>query len=95
MIIKIKINKNKKALKNTLEVRVQRKKELDQEMTQIYHFFENRIMCKKIRRIHPYYKITSQNPAIMLSLISSLQELIPDIYFSSNDIIDLNGLKDT
>jgi hypothetical protein len=31
----------------------------------------------------------------MLSLISSLQELNPDIYFSSNDIIDLNGLKDT
>lgn len=92
MIIKIKVNKEKKALKNTLEIQVQRKKELDQEMSQIFQFFESRITRKKIRRIHPYYKITSQNPAIMLSLISSLQELIPDIYFSSNDIIDLESL---
>lgn len=91
MIIKVKIVKQKKkAKKNSIELWVQRKKELDQDISQIFQFFESQLDYKNVRRIYPYYKITSKNPALILSLISSLQELIPEIYFNNNNKVELN-----
>ena len=82
LIIKIKIKpKNRNIIRNTIELWVQRRKELDQDLKSLFQFFENQLNYKKIRRFHPYFKITSQNPAMILSLISSLQELIPDVFF--------------
>jgi len=86
MIVKVKIKKKKKDIKNSIEVWVQRKKELDQDLAQIFQFFKTQLIYKTIRRIHSYYKITSANPAMILSLISSLQELIPEIYFNNNKV---------
>jgi len=88
MIVKIKIKQHKKPKKNSIEVWVQRKKELDQDLSQIFQFFENNLISKNIRRLHPYYKITSDNPAMILSLISSLQELIPEIFFSNENKVE-------
>ncbi|TFG18038.1 MAG: hypothetical protein EU531_01530 [Promethearchaeota archaeon] len=91
MIIKVKIVKQKKkAKKNSIELWVQRKKELDQDISQIFQFFESQLDYKNVRRIYPYYKITSNNPAMILSLLSSLQELIPEIYFNNDNTVQLN-----
>jgi hypothetical protein len=89
MIVKIKVHNNRKTNVNYIEVWVQRKKELDQDLVQIFQFFEDQITYKSIRRFHPYFRITSDNPAMLLSLISSLQELITEIFFNDDKTIKL------
>ena len=90
MIIKIKIKQKKKASKNSIDLWVQRKKGLDHDLAQIFQFFEGQLIFKDVRQLHPYYKITSDNPAMILSLISSLQELIPEIFFNNDNKVELN-----
>ena len=90
MLVKIKIKQKKKSTRNSIELWIQRKKELDNDIVQLFQFFQNQLIYKNIRLIHPYYKITSKNPAMILSLISSIQELIPDIYFSGDNSVELN-----
>ena len=90
MIVKIKIKQKKKTKSNTIEVWVQRKKELDKDLSQIFQFFESQLIYKSVRKLHPYYKITSNSPAMILSLISSLQELITEIFFNTNNKVELN-----
>lgn len=90
MLVKIKIKQKKKSTRNSIELWIQRKKELDDDIVQLFQFFQNQLIYKNKRLIHPYYKITSKNPAMILSLISSIQELIPDIYFSGDNSVELN-----
>jgi hypothetical protein len=90
MLVKVKIKQRKKSAGNSIELWIQRKKELDEEIVQLFQFFQNQLIYKNIRLIHPYYKITSKNPAMILSLISSIQELIPEIYFSDDNNVELN-----
>ena len=90
MLVKVKIKQRKKSAKNSIELWIQRKKELDKDIIQLFQFFQNQLTYKNIRLIHPYYKITSKNPAMILSLISSIQELIPEIYFCDDNNVELN-----
>ena len=90
MLVKIKIKQRKKSVRNSIELWIQRKKELDNDIVQLFQFFEKQLTYKNKRLIHPYYKITSKNPAMILSLISSIQELIPEIYFSGDNSVELN-----
>ena len=90
MILKIKIKQKKKANINSMEVWIQRNKELDQDLAQIFQFFENQLIYKEIRRILPYFKITSENPAMLFSLITTLQELIAEIFFNNDNKVKLN-----
>jgi hypothetical protein len=90
MILKVKIKPIDKGLKNTIEVWVERNKELDLEVAQLFQFFETQLSIKKVRRFNPYFKITSSNPAMILSLISSLQELISEIYFRNEENLEID-----
>ena len=94
MIIKTKIKFNKKENKRVLLVWIQKYKEIDKDIQDILNFFKDQITYTLINRIHLYYKITSNNPAIMLSLISSVQDLIAESYFNTEESIEFQELVD-
>ena len=85
MILKLKIKSNIKTKKKQIFVWIEKNKEFKEDIQQLVQFFKDQIQVKKRLGIHIYYKITSDNPAIMLSLLTTVQELIPDIYFNPND----------
>jgi hypothetical protein len=89
MIIKLKIRQNKKINRNDIYAWVQRHEDFKSDIEQIFQFFQDQLNYKKIWRFHKYYKITSENPAIMISFISTIQDLIPEIYFKSEESIDI------
>jgi len=89
MILKVKIQNNKIKKKNKrITVWIQKKIEFGEDLKQLFQFFEENIQVSKQIRLHKYYKVTSENPAILLSLISTINELIPEIYFSSENPIE-------
>ena len=86
MILKLKIKSNK--ADNRIVVWIQKNTKVERDLLQIFDFFKENIKISQIRVIHKYYKISSENPAIMMSLISSIHEIIPDVYFPSEDLIE-------
>ena len=79
MILKVKIQNNKIKKKNKrITVWIQKYKELEEDLKELFQFFKENIQVSKQIRLHKYYKVTSENPAILLSLISTINELIPD-----------------
>ena len=85
MIIKLKIASTKK--NNSIVVWIQRNTKFERDLLQIFDFFKENIKISHFRIIHRYYKISSENPAIMMSLISTIHEIIPEVYFTSEDLI--------
>ena len=94
MIIKTKVKFNRKESKKVLIVWIQRHKEIDEDIQDILNFFKDQITYTLINRFHLYYKITSTNSAIMLSLISSVQDLVAESYFNTEGPIELQELVD-
>ncbi|MHA1460723.1 MAG: hypothetical protein ACTSO8_04505, partial [Promethearchaeota archaeon] len=84
-----KIKSNNKTKKKQIFVWIEKNKAFKEDVQQLIQFFKDQIQVKKRIGRHIYYKITSDNPAIMLSLLTTVQELIPDIYFNSNDSINV------
>jgi hypothetical protein len=85
MIVKLKIANTRK--NNCIVVWIQRNSKFEEDLLQIFDFFKENINISQIRKIHKYYKISSETPAIMISLISSILEIIPEVYFASEDLI--------
>jgi len=81
MILKLKI-KSKKNKGHYLIAWFQREKTTKPDVEQVIKFFKEQIHVSKIWKVHSYYRVTSENPAIIISLFSTLQELIPEIYFN-------------
>ena len=89
MILKVKVHNNKIKKNNKgITVWIQINKELNEDLKQLFQFFKENIQVTKQIRLHKYYKITSENPAILLSLVSTINELIPEIYFISENPIE-------
>ena len=76
MILKLKVKKAKKII-----LWIQTPKQLKEDLNQVFKFFADNISIKKQIRVHRRYKITSENPAILLSLHSTVQDLIPESFF--------------
>ena len=89
MILRLKIKTNNKSKKKQIFVWIEKNKEFKEDVQQLIEFFKDQIQVKTRIGFHIYYKITSDNPAIMLSLLTTVQELIPDIYFNTNDSINV------
>ncbi len=89
MILKLKIKSNNKTKKKQIFVWIEKNKEFKEDVQQLIQFFKEQIQVKKRKGFHIYYKITSEKPAIMLSLLTTVQELIPDIYFNTNQSVDV------
>jgi len=85
MILQLKIKSNK--ADNRIVVWIQRNTKIEGDLLQIFDFFKENVKISQIRAIHKYYKISSENPAIMMSLISTIHEIIPEVYFPSEDLI--------
>ena len=86
MILKLKIKSKRRD--NRIVVWIQRNTKFECDLLQIFDFFKENIRISQIRVIHKYYKISSENPAIMMSLISTIHEIIPEVYFPSEDLIE-------
>ena len=90
MILKLKIkSKHNKNAKNMLITWIQRRKLIESDLLQVLEFFKDQIYVSKIRRLLPFFKITSENPAIIISLFSTLLELIPELYFNDENCMEL------
>ncbi len=89
MILRLKIKTNNKSKKKQIFVWIEKNKEFKEDVQQLIQFFKEQIQVKTKIGFHVYYKITSDNPAIMLSLLTTVQELIPDIYFNTNDSVSI------
>ena len=89
MILRLKIKSNLKTKKKQIFVWIEKNREFKEDVLQLIQFFKDQIQVKTRLGFHMYYKITSENPAIMLSLLTTVQELIPDIYFNSNQSVDV------
>ena len=89
MILKLKIKSNNKTKKQQIFIWIEKNKEFESDVQQLIEFFDTQIQVKTIVGFHLYYKITSDNPAIMLSLLTAIQELIPDIFFNTDESLDL------
>ncbi len=89
MIIKTKVKSNRKDNSKFIVVWIQKHQDFDDDVKAILNFFKDQITYTIITKINVYYKITSNNPAIMLSLVSSIQELIAESYFCTEEPIEL------
>jgi hypothetical protein len=89
MILKLKIKSNHFTNKKHIVVWIQNQKELKSDIDQVLQFFKENIKIKSIYKFHRFYKITSKNPAIMLSLLNTIQELLTEIYFPSDEDVNL------
>ena len=85
MILKLKIKKNTSVKKNQIEVWVQKNKDIEDDIQQLFNFFGDQLTISKTRRILPYYKVSSDKAAILWSFFTTLQEIIPEIYFKNGD----------
>ena len=85
MNIKLKIITEKSSKKKQMVIWIQKHEDIENDIQQIFQFFNEQLDISKIRRILPYYKVTSENPAIMLSFLTTLQEIIPEIYFCNEN----------
>ncbi len=89
MIIKTKFKFNRRNNTKFMIVWIQKHKDFDDDIQDILKFFKDQITYTLIQKIHQHYKITSDNPAIILSLISSIQDLIAESYLNMEESIEL------
>jgi len=89
MIVKLRIKSDKKSKKTKLFVWIQKLADVEKDIQQVIIFYKNDLTVKNIRRYHKYYKITSDSPAIMISLLTTINELIPEMYFNSEDLSNM------
>ncbi|MHA1193777.1 MAG: hypothetical protein ACTSP9_16065 [Promethearchaeota archaeon] len=88
MIIKLKIKIEKSTNKKQIVVWIQRHEDVENDIQQLFQFFKDQMTVVKTRRFFPYYRVSSEKPAIMLSFFTALQEIIPEIYFSNGDSLE-------
>ena len=89
MIVKVKVKTDKKHNKKVIITWIQKHKDFDKDIQEILKFFKDQVNYSIKSRIYEYYRITSNNPAIMLSLISSVHELIAESYFNTEESIEI------
>jgi hypothetical protein len=89
MILKLKIKSIQFTNEKQIVIWIQNQKEHRDDIEQVLQFFKENIKIKTVYVFHKFYKITSKSPAIMLSLLTTIQELIPEIFFPSDDINNL------
>ncbi len=84
MILKVKIKYSKRKGSRKMVIWVSKSNEIISDVKQLLEFFGEKIKALETRRIKPYYKLTSNNPALLLSFLSALQDMFPEIYFDTS-----------
>ena len=93
MILKLKINSNKRKEKKKITAWIQKDKDFNKDIKQIFDFFKNNVKISEKRRFHKFYKVSSENPAIIMSLFSTIHDLIPEIYFTEDSMKNIESLN--
>ena len=78
MIIKLKLRKGLDRKYSDIVAWIQRDTEFEKDMLGILEFFKDNIKISQKTRFHRYYKIKTSNLAVMISLISTILEIIPE-----------------
>ena len=86
MILKLKINRRKKRI----TIWIQKNKDFINDIKQIFQFFKENVKISEKRRYYKYYKVSSDNPVIMMSLFSTAHDLVHEIYFNSETSFERN-----
>ncbi len=89
MKLKLKVKNNKK---RKIVAFIQKDKDFDESIHQLFRFFRNKLRISKLSRFRRYYIVSSENPATILSLFSAVQDLIPDIYFDTEEPLEIEDL---
>ncbi len=92
LILKVKPNKQSK--NNKLIAWIQKDTTFKNDIIQLFKLFKDNIHISKLSKILRYHIVTSENPAIILNLFSSIQELIPEVYFNKEDSIEIDDIID-
>ena len=93
MILRLKIKSVKNANNKQIFAWIQDHKDFREEVKQLLKFFKDQITVKKRIRFHRYFRVTSENPALMLSFLSAIQDTIPEIYFNHSEEVDLEDFQ--
>lgn len=88
MKLKLKIKPNKQFKNKRIVAWIQKHSDFDNDVQQIFQFFKDQIRISKLSKFLRYYIVSSENPAIILSLFSSIQDLIPEIYFNTENLVE-------
>ncbi len=89
MKLKLNIKPNKKIV-----AWIQKNSDFNEEIQQIFKLFKDNIKISKKSKFSRYYVITSENPAIILNIFSSIQESIPEVFFNEDDSIEIEDFID-
>ncbi|MFX0035538.1 MAG: hypothetical protein ACFE9I_07850 [Candidatus Hermodarchaeota archaeon] len=92
LILKIKPKNQSK--KKRIIVWVQKNSELNEDILQFFQIFKEDIQISKLSKILRYYVVTSENPAIILNFLSSIQESIPQVYFNNEIPLEVEDFID-
>ena len=93
MKLKLKIKPNKTFKNKRIIAWIQKHSDFDNDVRQIFQFFKDQIRISKLSKFLRYYIVSSENPAIILSLFSSIQDLIPEIYFNTENFVDKEDVE--
>ena len=88
MILKLKVKNNKK---KSIVAWIQKDKDFYDSLQQIFRFFKDKVRISKWSKLTRFYIVSSENPAMILSIFSTIQDLIPDIYFNTIEIEELSN----
>ncbi|MFX1503039.1 MAG: hypothetical protein ACFFDH_18910, partial [Promethearchaeota archaeon] len=83
----LKVRPNKSSKKKRIIAWIQKNSNLNDDIQQLLEIFKENLKISKISKILRYYVVTSENPAIILSLFSAIQESIPEVYFNEEESI--------
>ncbi|MFX1329868.1 MAG: hypothetical protein ACFE91_17190 [Promethearchaeota archaeon] len=92
LILKIKPNNPSK--KKRIIAWIKKDSDFNEDVLQSLQLFKDDIKISKLSKILRYYILTSENPAIILNIFTSIQESIPEIYFNQENSIELDDLID-
>jgi hypothetical protein len=93
LILKIKPKKSSK--KKKIIAWIQKNSDFNEDILQLFQLFKENLKISKVSKILRYYVVTSENPAIILSLFSAIQESIPEVYFNKDESIEVEDLIDS
>ena len=92
LVLKIKPNKHSKTKR--IVAWIQKGSDLDNDLIQIFQVFKDDIKISKFSKFLRYYVVTSNNPAIILNIFSTIQEILPEVYFIEEDSIEIEDFID-
>lgn len=77
MIVKLNLNLGTGIEGNHILL-IERNSKIESNLKDLFNYFEDDITISRIRRFHKYYRVKAPNLAIIISLVSTILELIPE-----------------